>query len=395
MSIPKPIILDISEWQTPASINYDKLAKAVDGVIVRVQYGSNYIDKHYKTHISNFQKRGVPVAVYAWVRGSSYSDMETEAKDFYNRAKTYNPTFWWLDVEEQSMGDMRGGCEKYRAKLKALGAKKVGAYVANHLFSKFNLDISKYDGLWVPTYGVNNGQYNGSNPTATSNYNIHQYTSVGRLDGYNGSLDLNRLAKGSFETFFGGKAASTGKKDWSKDYFTTNPKKVELLKDDVLYAKNDVDFKKGNAGGSYKKGTQFIITGIKTRSDGLPRLITQSGYLLTANRNYVKEVGSSKKSVATLANEVIARKWGDDPQRSQKLKAAGYDPKAVQKEVNNILAKKTAAKPKATAARYYTVKSGDTLSGIGAKLGVGWGTLASKNGIKSPYVIYPGQKIKY
>ena len=395
MSIPKPIILDISEWQTPASINYDKLAKAVDGVIVRVQYGSNYIDKHYKTHISNFQKRGVPVAVYAWVRGSSYSDMETEAKDFYNRAKAYNPTFWWLDVEEKSMGDMRNGSEKYRAKLKALGAKKVGVYVANHLYSKFNLDISKYDGLWVPTYGSNNGQYNGSNPTSTSAYNIHQYTSEGRLSGYNGPLDLNRLAKGSFETFFGGKVASTGKKDWSKDYFTTNPKKVELLKDDVLYAKNDVDFKKGNAGGSYKKGTQFVITGIKTRRDGLPRLITQSGYLLTANRNYVKEVGSSKKSVATLANEVIARKWGDDPQRSQKLKAAGYDPKAVQKEVNNILTKKTNAKPKATVARTYTVKSGDTLSGIGAKLGIGWNTLASKNGIKSPYVIYPGQKLRY
>lgn len=46
---PKPIIIDISEWQEPWKINYPQLAKAIDGVTVRLQYGSLYIDKHYKT----------------------------------------------------------------------------------------------------------------------------------------------------------------------------------------------------------------------------------------------------------------------------------------------------------------------------------------------------------
>ena len=197
------MIIDISEWQEPKNINYDVLAKNVSGVIVRVQYGSNYIDKHYKTHINEFKKRGVPIAVYAWVRGSSYSDMEVEANDFYQRAKEFKPSFWWLDIEEQSMSDMRGGCEKYRQKLKSLGAEKVGCYIANHLYQPFNVDVAKFDGLWVPTYGRNNGLYEGSNPTSTNNYDIHQYTSNGRLQGYNGVLDLNRIVKKSFEYFFG------------------------------------------------------------------------------------------------------------------------------------------------------------------------------------------------
>uniref|UniRef100_UPI0024079CB0 GH25 family lysozyme n=1 Tax=Enterococcus gallinarum TaxID=1353 RepID=UPI0024079CB0 len=111
--------------------------------------------------------------------------------------------FWWLDVEEKSMNDMRTGIEKYRAKLKALGAKKVGAYIANHLYVGFNLDTAKFDGIWIPTYGANNGQYNGSNPTATSNYDIHQYTSNGRLNGYSGPLDLNRIVNKGFDYFFG------------------------------------------------------------------------------------------------------------------------------------------------------------------------------------------------
>lgn len=39
----------------------------------------------------------------------------------------------------------------------------------------------------------------------------------------------------------------------------------------------------------------------------------------------------------------------------------------------------------------YTVVSEDTLSGIGAKLGVDWHTIAALNGLSSPYTIYPGQ----
>ena len=50
------------------------------------------------------------------------------------------------------------------------------------------------------------------------------------------------------------------------------------------------------------------------------------------------------KTVDEIANEVIAGKWGNDPDRSKKLKEAGYDAKAVQKKVNELL-NKTAAAP--------------------------------------------------
>jgi len=51
-------------------------------------------------------------------------------------------------------------------------------------------------------------------------------------------------------------------------------------------------------------------------------------------------------------------------------------------------------KPTAVATRSYTVKPGDTLSGIAAKFGVAWQTIATLNGIKSPYVIRAGQVLK-
>lgn len=42
----------------------------------------------------------------------------------------------------------------------------------------------------------------------------------------------------------------------------------------------------------------------------------------------------------------------------------------------------------------YTVVSGDTLSGIGAKTGHNWQEIANLNGIPSPYTIYPKQVLK-
>lgn len=50
----------------------------------------------------------------------------------------------------------------------------------------------------------------------------------------------------------------------------------------------------------------------------------------------------SKKSNAQIAREIVhgvngRNPWGNDPQRSQKLRAAGYDPKAVQREVNKLV----------------------------------------------------------
>lgn len=205
MSRPRPLIIDISEHQLPSGIQYQELAKSIDLAIIRVQFGSLREDLHFRTHLRELKKAGIPVHVYAWVRGISEVDMAQEAEAFYRRAKEFQPLFWWLDVEERTMTGMPQGCEVFRQRLKGLGAKKVGIYVANHLFHHFGfkvIDINKYDGLWLPTYGANVGEYQGANPTAATYYDLHQYTSTGRLPGYNGPLDLSRHAGRQPFSFF-------------------------------------------------------------------------------------------------------------------------------------------------------------------------------------------------
>src|SRR5699024_7947518 len=134
-------------------------------------------------------------------RGVSINDMKVEARDFYERTKQFKPSFWFLDVEERSMANMREGVSAYVQELRRLGAKRVGIYVGHHLYKAFQLNLAEVDAVWIPHYGKNNGEVT-SKPAFPCD--IHQYTDKGRLNGYNGPLDLNRfLSKKSWNYFVG------------------------------------------------------------------------------------------------------------------------------------------------------------------------------------------------
>ena len=66
----------------------------------------------------------------------------------------------------------------------------------------------------------------------------------------------------------------------------------------------------------------------------------------------------ARKSNEQIAQEVLAGKWGNGNDRKNRLSAAGYDYNTIQNIVNG--------KSGASSAQYYTVQSGDTLSGIAA-----------------------------
>lgn len=104
----------------------------------------------------------------------------------------------------------------------------------------------------------------------------------------------------------------------------------------------------------------------------------------------------AKKSIDQIANEVIAGKWGNQPQRQKKLEAAGYNYNQVQAAVNAKLGKKPAPAPapKPSGAQYYTVQKGDNLTKISKKFGTTVNNLVKLNGIKNPNLIYIGQKIR-
>lgn len=96
----------------------------------------------------------------------------------------------------------------------------------------------------------------------------------------------------------------------------------------------------------------------------------------------------SRKSNEELANEIIAGQWGNGDDRRNRLTQAGYNYDAVQSIVNQ---KVSGNRP--SSQTVYTVRAGDTLSGIAKRYGTTYQRLAQVNNIANPNLIYVGQKI--
>lgn len=101
----------------------------------------------------------------------------------------------------------------------------------------------------------------------------------------------------------------------------------------------------------------------------------------------------ARKSTDEIAREVIAGNWGNGDDRKNRLTAAGYDYSAVQAKVNELLGAKKSSAP---AAVYYTVRSGDTLSGIAKKYSTSVSAIQKLNPtlIKNVNLILAGWKIR-
>ena len=97
------------------------------------------------------------------------------------------------------------------------------------------------------------------------------------------------------------------------------------------------------------------------------------------------------KSVDELAQEVIAGLWGNQPERQQRLEAAGYDYYAVQARVNEILAPAPAPVPRPLAI-------GDTVEIVGTGNGSSYGDSNTAYGIgwtRTILDIYEGREFPY
>lgn len=103
----------------------------------------------------------------------------------------------------------------------------------------------------------------------------------------------------------------------------------------------------------------------------------------------IKKAAPDKLSDEEIAEEVIAGKWGNGLDRKKRLEAAGYNYNKIQDLVNEKLNINTNQK-----ALYYTVKRGDTLSGIATRFGTTVGRIVSLNNIKNVNKIYAGQKLR-
>lgn len=150
---------------------------------------------------------------------------------------------------------------------------------------------------------------------------------------------------------------------------------------------------------------QEVIAGLWGNQPERQQRLEAAGYDYYAVQARVNEIlapapaPTPSKSVDDLAREVIRGDWGNGQERKDRLTAAGYDYSTVQARVNEMLSgNKPAPKPVDNTVTY-TVKPGDTLWGIAERfLGKGsrWREIYYANQAiigANPNIIHPGQKL--
>jgi GH25 family lysozyme M1 (1,4-beta-N-acetylmuramidase) len=188
------MICDLSYHQ--GNIDFARLSKVVDMVILRVQCGSTFVDPKYTEYVVNCKKYGIPFGTYAYAKFINVSDALQEAKDAYARMDK-DSKFMVLDCEEMTLrnpNDIVPAAQAFIDYMKQQGLK-VGLYSGQYFYNNYRLSNLKYDFLWLAKY---------SNNEPSIGYDLWQYTSSGLLPGINGNVDLNKVGSKPISYFTGG-----------------------------------------------------------------------------------------------------------------------------------------------------------------------------------------------
>ena len=187
--------IDVSNWQ--AGLNISDVA--CDFVIAKATEGLNFVDKYCDRFIQQAIKLGKPFGFYHFARPTN--DAVREAEYFYNNCRGYfGKGIPILDWESGNTSDV-AWAKRWLDRVYQLSGVKPVIYMSESVVNAHNWSsVAAADyGLWVAKYRDNNPDYNYSMASAGSRpkvkwwpfYCMWQWTSSGRLNGYNGNLDCN------------------------------------------------------------------------------------------------------------------------------------------------------------------------------------------------------------
>ena len=226
--------IDISNWQ--AGINLSNIA--FDFLIARATEGIGCVDKYCDGYIQQAIKLGKPFGFYHFARPTN--DPIREADFFYSNCRGYfGKGIPILDWESGNTSKVTWA-KKWLDRVYQLSGVKPVIYMSESVVNSYDWSsVANADyGLWVAKYRDNNPDYNYNMSNAGSRprvkwwkfYCMWQWTSTGRLSGYNGNLDCN-VFYGDQSTWdaYAGKSTSTVKPQPKPSRKTTDQLADEVI----------------------------------------------------------------------------------------------------------------------------------------------------------------------
>lgn len=337
--------IDIASYQ--AGLDFSKVP--CDFAIIKATQGTGYTNPDCVRAVEQAMSLGKGVGVYHYISGGN---AVAEADFFINSilnwiGKVMICLDWELD-QNSAWGD-----ESYLEQVINQVIARTGVppmiYAPASRYNQVAEVAKRHNcGLWIAQYADMNPTGYQNTPWNEGAYTcaIRQYSGFGRLNGWNGDLDLDKFygSLDDFRKYYGSSSSAPSKPSTSGPSGTTLQLATWTM--EGLYG-NGADRKK-NLGSRYDEVQNFI--------------------------NHI-----ASADVNTLVDEVYAGMYGDGLTR-QTVLGSRYD--EVQGAIN------------ANSAQYYTVQSSDYLGKIAIQFGTTVDQLVAWNNIANPDLIYAGQTIR-
>lgn len=337
--------IDIASYQ--AGLDFSKVP--CDFAIVKATQGTGYTNPDCVRAVEQAMSLGKGVGVYHYISGGN---AVAEANFFINSILNWiGKVMICLDWESNQ--NSAWGNESYLEQVVNQVIARTGVppmiYVQASRYNQVAEVAERHNcGLWIAQYADMNPTGYQNTPWNEGAYTcaIRQYSSAGRLNGWNGNLDLNKFygSLDDFRKYYGRSSSAPSKPSTSGPSGTT----LQLATWTMEGKYGDGADRKKNLGSRYDEVQNFI--------------------------NHI-----AFADVSTLVNEVYAGMYGDGLTRQTVLDSR-YD--EVQGTIN------------ANSAQYYTVQSGDYLDKIAKQFGTTVNQLVAWNNIANPDLIYAGQTIR-
>ena len=297
--------IDISMWQRDINLS----AVKADFVIVKATEGIGYVDKSCDMLFQKALSLGKKLGFYHFARPTANNDPVREADFFYENCKGYFgkaiPILDWEAENKQNVAYAKAWLDRVYQRS---GVKPV-IYMSESVVNSYDWSsVANADyGLWVAKYRDNNPDYNYNMANAGSRprvkwwkfYCMWQWTSTGRLSGYNGNLDCN--------VFYGDQStwdAYAGKSGTTQPVKPTQP------------------VKKSN-----EEIANEVINGAWGNGEDRKKRLTDAGYNYDAVQKVVNQKMAAKKQTAHVYYVVkrgdtlsaIASKYGTTYQQLAKI----------------------------------------------------------------------------
>lgn len=280
--------VDVSEWQ--GVIDWERVRETgISFAMIRCGFrqthGNDVIeDAKFRMNMEGAIEAGLKVGVYFFGTAKNEQEAREEAEFTVNLIKDYNLTYPVVyDTESFNTGRLENVSYSTITDNVLTFTETVGSYgyetmvYSYHNAFSYMLDTGKFDGklIWLAHF-ADNANYRG-------NYNMWQYTSIGRVDGINTNVDLNV----SYFTYVDTEDQIVANPSYVKApevNFTTVEERVKTKRETTMRTSPTTDIP--NKFGTIKRGEELIRTGISEKFS----LVTYNGrtvYVLNSDLNLV------------------------------------------------------------------------------------------------------------